>query len=117
MATPGGGAPVGDEARAEWRCRFCGTTSSAFSNRCSSCGAAREAASSAAAGTTEPAGTAAAAVTKAGRGRGKALAAVAVVAALLGAATAYLGPRRGAETVTVSGFEWERAVEVQDHQT
>jgi hypothetical protein len=45
------------------------------------------------------------------------LAAVALVAALLGAATGYLGSRPGAESVTVAGFEWERTVEVQDHDT
>jgi hypothetical protein len=117
MATPGGGAPVEDEARPEWRCRFCGTTSGAASRSCRSCGAAREAAARDAAETTEPAGAASAAATPARRGRGSILAAVGVVAALLGAATAYLGSRRGAETVTVAGFEWERTVEVQDHET
>jgi hypothetical protein len=40
-----------------------------------------------------------------------------LVAALLGAAAAYVGLRRGGETVTVAGFEWERTVEVQDHET
>jgi hypothetical protein len=117
MVTPEGGAPVEAEARPEWRCRFCGTANGAAANRCLSCGAAREAAASDAPETTEPAGAAAMAATPSGRGRGKTFAAVAVVAALLGAATVYLGSRRGAETVTVSGFEWERTVEVQDHET
>ena len=117
MATPGGGAPVADEGRPEWRCRFCGTTSGAASNRCRSCGAAREAAASEVAETTEPAGAVSAAAGPARTGRGRTLAAVALVAALLGAATAYLTSRRGAETVTVVGFEWERTVEVQDHET
>jgi len=106
---------VEDEARARWRCRFCGTSSGAAANRCRSCGAAREAAAADDGETTEPASAAAAAPARGGRARTLAL--VAVVAALLGAATAYLVSRHGAETVTVSGFEWERTVEVQDHET
>jgi hypothetical protein len=117
MAIPGGGAPVQDETRPEWRCRFCGTTSGAASTRCRSCGAARDTAASDGAETMEPAGAAAAAATPPRGGRGKMLAVVGLLAALLGAATAYLASRRGAETVTVAGFEWERTVEVQDHET
>ena len=45
------------------------------------------------------------------------LAAVALIAALLGGAAGYIGSRRGGETVTVAGFEWERTVEVEDHET
>jgi hypothetical protein len=50
-------------------------------------------------------------------GRARTLAAVALVAGFLGAATAYLVRRPSAETVTVAGFEWERTVEIEDRET
>jgi hypothetical protein len=48
---------------------------------------------------------------------GRTLAAVGLVAALLGAATVYVFRRPAAETVTVAGFEWHRSVEIEDHET
>jgi len=114
--TPDGGAPAPDDARPDWRCRFCGTTSGGASSRCRSCGTPREAAAADGAEALEA--PAAAPAASPARGRlGTVLAAVALVAALLGAATGYLRSRDGAETVTVTGFEWERTVEVQDHET
>ena len=107
----------------EWTCRFCGTRTAAERASCRSCGAARDAAAVA----LPPAGEAAAAVEAApsppagpkasGKRRVALLAAIAVIAAALGAATSYFGNRRGGETVTVAGFEWERTVEVEDKDT
>jgi hypothetical protein len=95
----------------DWTCRFCGTANAAGAADCRSCGAACEAAAIAEAA----ADRAAAAPPK--KARWKMLAAVAVVAAILGGATSYLGSQRGGETVTVAGFEWERTVEIEDHET
>lgn len=117
MAIPEEGAPAPDEARPEWRCRFCGTTTASAANRCRSCGAAREAAAVAVAPETDGAGAPPAPPASPRSGRGWMLAGIALVAALLGAATGYFGSRRGSETVTVAGFEWERTVEIQDHET
>jgi hypothetical protein len=116
MGLPDGGAATSAAVPTEWRCRFCGTTNAAASGGCRSCGAAREAAASDA----EDAATAAVAPPAGApkrSGAALALGAALLVAALLGAAAAYVGLRRGAETVTVAGFEWERTVEVQDHET
>jgi hypothetical protein len=121
MAVASGDPPVAaaapeGEARASWRCRFCGTANADRLSGCRSCGAAREAAA-----TSEPEplpsrdGSPPAGAAN-GR-RVQMLAAVALVAALLGAAAGYLGSRRGEESVTIAGFEWERTVEVQDHDT
>jgi hypothetical protein len=107
--------PVADQARPEWTCRFCGTANDAGAAGCRSCGAAREAA--AAQPAADPGDGASTPAAPAKKGRARMLAAVALVAALLGGATGYLGSRRGGETVSVAGFEWERAVEVQDHET
>jgi hypothetical protein len=95
----------------DWTCRFCGTANAASAADCRSCGAAREAA----AAHDGPDRAAPAAPPK--KGPWKMMAGVAIVAALLGGATSYLGSRRGGETVTVAGFEWERTVEVEDHET
>jgi hypothetical protein len=110
------GSPAREPAAAEWRCRFCGTRNAAGAGRCRSCrassGAGPAAADSPAA--TPPGSTPAA---RSRSGRRWVLAALALVAALLGAATVSLSRRPGTEAVTVAGFEWERAVEIQDRQT
>jgi hypothetical protein len=115
MVVPGGGAPAEGEPRAEWTCRFCGTANAANAAGCRSCGAVREAAAGPAEAAPGPASSAD--VVPPRKRRLRMLAAVALVAALLGAATGYLGTRRGGESVTIAGFEWERTVEVQDHDT
>jgi hypothetical protein len=115
--TPDGGAPAPDDARPDWRCRFCGTTSGGASSRCRSCGTPREAAAADGVEALEAPAPAKPAASPARGRRGRTLAVLALVAGLLGAATGYLASRGGAETVTVTGFERERAVEVQDHET
>ena len=100
----------------DWRCRFCGTVNPAGAARCRSCGASGGTAFTAAEPSTAPASAPAPAGARP-FGRAKTLALVALVAALLGAATIHLARRPGAETVTVSGFEWERTVEIEDRKT
>jgi len=110
------GEPVADTAAADWRCRFCGTLNGAAAGQCRSCGAASGAAATRDGGSAaalSASGTEAAARS----GRWRALAAIAAVSALLGAATVYLARQPDAEAVTVAGFEWERSVEIQDHET
>lgn len=100
----------------EWRCRFCGTANPPGGGHCKSCGAVSSAAAT-------PTGDPAVAPSNSGTrasprpGRLKALAAIAVVSAILGAAAVYLARQPDAEAVTVAGFEWERSVEIQDHET
>lgn len=98
----------------DWTCRFCGTGNPASALECRSCGAAREAAAAPAA---KDADRASPGVETPKKGRAKIFAGVALVAAVLGGATGYLGTRRGEETVTVAGFEWERTVEIEAHET
>ncbi len=108
--------PAAEPAASEWRCRFCGTRNPAGAGRCRSCRASSGAAPSAAEGHARtPPGSPAAAPSRSGRKW--VLAALALVAALLGAATVSLSRRPGTEAVTVAGFEWERAVEIQDRET
>lgn len=110
------GNPAPEPAVAEWRCRFCGTRNEAGAGRCRSCRASSGAANSSAEGAAAtPAGSGAAAPSRSGRRW--VLAVIALVAALLGAAAVSLSRRPGTEAVTVAGFEWERAVEVQDRET
>ena len=115
MGGPDAG-PIPEAAPAEWRCRFCGTTNAGGAGRCRSCGASSGAAATAveASVARTPAPAPAAARPS---GRARTLAVVALVAALLGAATVHLARRPGAETVTVAGFEWERTVEVEQRET
>jgi hypothetical protein len=109
-------SPAAEPAAAEWRCRFCGTRNAAGVLRCRSCRASSGAAPSAAEGhAPTPQGSTAAAPSRSGRKW--VLAAVALVAVVLGAATVSLSRRPGTEAVTVAGFEWERAVEIQDRET
>jgi hypothetical protein len=108
--------PAAAAAGQEWRCRFCGTANPPGSGYCKSCGAASGAAAIPIDRESVPA-SASGAQAGARPGRAKALAAIAVVAALLGAATVYLARQPDAEAVTVAGFEWERSVEIQDHET
>jgi hypothetical protein len=104
-ATVEGGAVAGPE----WLCRFCGTRNGG-SARCRSCGAEREAAM---AGPAE--GSAAAAPRR--QGRAGLIAAVALLLVAVGGVAGYLRLQKGREAVTITGFEWERSVEVQDHRT
>jgi hypothetical protein len=106
---------IPDAAPAGWRCRFCGTANAAGAGRCRSCAASSGAAATAGEASRVPAPAPAAKSPRSGRARTLAL--VALVAALMGAATAYLARRPGAETVTVAGFEWERTVEIEDRET
>jgi hypothetical protein len=110
------GGPLADAIAPEWRCRFCGTANPPGAGHCGSCGAVSGAAAMPIGGASM-APSASGAKAKARPGRGKALAAIAVVCALLGAATVYLARQPDAEAVTVAGFEWERSVEIQDHET
>lgn len=100
----------------DWRCRFCGTANAGEEGRCRSCGASSGAAATAVDASTAPASApAAGAASRSGRARS--LAVIALIAALVGAATVYLARRPGAEAVTVAGFEWERTVEIEDRET
>jgi hypothetical protein len=113
MAVPDGGGPVADATGTDWRCRFCGTWNGPGAGHCRSCGAVRAAAASAPADV--PPAASAPVATRRG-GRGPVVAAVVLVAGLVALAV-YLARRPGAEAVTVTGFEWERSVEIQDHET
>jgi len=108
--------PIPEAAPAEWRCRFCGTTNAGGAGRCRSCGAASGAAATAVESSAARA-PARAPATARPSGRARTLALVALVAALLGAATVHLARRPEAEAVTVAGFEWERTVEIEERQT
>lgn len=99
-------------AEAEWPCRFCGTPNRPRSSHCRSCGAERDDAASRSAGSVAPVAGA-----SAPWGWRSAITAVLLAAAVVGAVAGYLRFRKSGETVTVAGFEWERAVEVQDHRT
>jgi len=111
MTVPDGGVPAVEAAGAEWRCRFCGTANAPGAGHCRSCGAERAAAA------FPTAEAAPGPVAPARGGRAGVIGAVLLVAAVFGALAAYLGLRQDAEAVTVAGFEWERSVEVQDHET
>jgi len=112
MAVLDSGGQAVEAAGAEWRCRFCGTSNPPGSGHCRSCRAERDAAASL---TAEAAASASAAPVRGGRA--SVIGAVLLLAAVVGAVAVYLAFRQGVETVTVAGFEWERSVEVQDHQT
>jgi hypothetical protein len=101
-------------APADWRCRFCGTVNAPGAGSCRSCSASSGAAATAVEASAAPAPAPA---TNPRSGRARTLALVALVAALMGAATVYLARRPGAETVTVAGFEWERTVEIENRET
>ena len=109
------GSPAAEPAEAEWRCRFCGTRNAARAGRCRSCRASSGAASAEEGAAATAPGSPAAAPSRSARGW--VLAAVALVAAVLGAVTVSLSRRPGTEAVTVAGFEWERAVEIQERET
>jgi hypothetical protein len=110
------GGPVADAVEPEWRCRFCGTANPPGAGHCKSCGAVSDAAAMPFGGSSTAPSTSGAEANPR-PGGGKALAAIAVVSALLGSAAAYLARQPDAEAVTVAGFEWERGVEIQDHET
>jgi hypothetical protein len=114
MGPSKGAEPAVEPAEAGWRCRFCGTANGPAAADCRSCHAARTAAAVPVEGPP-----AAAWVRQAPRprARARALAGIALVSAVLGAATVYLLRRPTAETVTVAGFEWERTVEIEEKQT
>src|SRR5688572_12660790 len=106
--------PAVAAAGTPWRCRFCGTANGPAVGHCRSCGAASDAAATAVA----EAPVAEPAPKPAGRARRAwTLSAIALGAAALGALTVQLARRPGSEAVTVTGFEWERSVEIQDHET
>lgn len=110
-----------DPAGAGWRCRFCGTLNGVAADHCKSCGAIGGPGPAGPVELGDPAVTSPPsppATRRPGRpARAWTLAAVAVASALLGALVVFVLRGVGGESVTVSGFEWERSVEIQDRET
>jgi len=110
------------QAGPEWLCPHCQTGNPAAAARCKSCGAERGDAKSRATDfvppTLPPAATRVWKPAPIGPSRWKLGCAIAALLALgLGSVFAYFALRKTEESVKVTGFEWERSLDVEAYRT
>jgi hypothetical protein len=99
---------------ADWPCSFCGNSNPAVAETCAACGAARGGATALRVAPLPPARPAAEAQPSPRRGW---LWGVVALALLLALALAVLAFRTHEETVSVVGFQWRRAIDVEAYRT